>query len=161
MDWKKTSVSTQSKITNQTLKYLLKEDNFKELEKNDKDKISQIKRNLNNNFKINLLLISTIYGIANYFVIRKIKTNFLNRFLDFSVLSSIAYLGSVYSYRKNLQNNSKDLNYLRKKYSLVIKNSISALNNKENKEFNQLDIHTKYNYSQLNFLFLLLVRLFI
>jgi len=161
MDCKKTSISTQSKISNQTLKYLLKEDNYKELEKNDKTKVTELKRNLDNNFKLNLLLISAVYGIANYYLIKKIKTNFLKKLFDFSVISGIAYLGSVYSYRKNIQNNSKDLNYLKKKYSLIIKNSISRFNNKENKEFNQLDIHTKYSYSHLNFLVLLLLRLFI
>lgn len=160
MDLKKSSISTQSKITNQTLKYLMKEDNFKELEKTDKDKILAIKRNLDDNFKLNLLLITASYGFTNYFLIRKIKFRTLKRLLDLSVIIGTAYLGSIYCCGNNIQKNSKDLNNLRKKYSLLIKNTISTYNEKENKEFNQLDIHTKYSYSYLNFLFLLLVRLF-
>lgn len=159
MDLKKLSMSTQSKISYKTLMYLMKEDNFKELEKNDKEKTLKIKRTLDNNFKINLILISSVYCLTNYFITRRIKANFLNRILDFSFLSGIAYLGSLYNYRKNIQNNNKDIKYLKSKYSLLIKNTISLLNKKENKDFYVLNIHTRY--TELNFLFLLLVRLFV
>jgi hypothetical protein len=161
MDLKKLSISTQSKIYNQTLFYLMQEGNFKELEKKDKEKIFDIKRNLDNNFKLNLLLISSVYFLTNYLLIRKIKTNFLNKVLDFSLVSAIAYLGSYYTYRKNIEKNAKEINNLKTKYALMIKNTISLRNNNKNKEFNLLSIHTRYNYYQLNFFFLILLRLFV
>jgi len=139
----------------------MKEENFKELEKKDKDKILDIKRNLDNNFKLNLLLISSVYFLTNYLLIRKIKTNSLNKVLDFSLVTAIAYLGSYYAYKKNIDKNAKEINNLKTKFALMIKNTISLHNNNENKEFNLLSIHTRYNYYQLNFLFLIFLRLFV
>ncbi len=161
MDLKNTSISTQSKISNKTLMYLMREDNLRELEIKDRDKILNIKRSLDYIFYFNLVLISSVYCLTNYFLIRKIKTNFLNRVVDFSFVSGISYLGSFYAYKINLQNNSKDMKYLKTKYSLMIKNTISLSNNRENNQFNILNLHTKYHYSQLNFLFLLMLRLLI
>lgn len=160
MDLKRASYSTQSRISNQTLFYLMKEDNFKELEKKDKNKILEIKRNLDNNFKLNLVLISSFYCLASYFFVKKIKPNLINRVIDFSIISGIAVIGSFYTSRRNIQLNTKEINNLKTKYSLMIKNTINITNHKENRDFNMMSIHLKYSYSQINFLFLLMVRLF-
>ena len=125
MDLKKISINTQSKIYNHTISYLLKEENFNELEKNDKNKIFSIKRKLNTNLQINLFLISSAYVLINITLIKKIKPIFFNRIFDFGCISGVSYLGAYYAYKKNINDNLKEINFLKTKYSLIIKNTIS------------------------------------
>lgn len=161
MDMKKISINTQSRLSNQSLFYLLKEENFEQIEKNDKNKILLIKKKLNENLNVNLFLISSAYVFVNILFIRKIKNNFFNRISELSCISGISYLGAYYTYKKNIFSLSKEIKEMKTKYSLLIKNSLLLKSCNENKNFNWIDFHYKYDYSQLNFLFLILIRLFV
>jgi len=158
---KKISINTQSRLSNQSLFYLLKEENLEQIEKKDKNKIFFIKKKLNENFQVNLFLISSAYVVINIILLRKIKNNFFNRIFDFSCISGISYLGAFYTYKKNIHSFSKEIKEMKYKYSLLIKNSLMMKSCNDNKNFSWIDFHYKYDYSQLNFLFLILIRLFV
>lgn len=155
------SYNTQSKLLNKTIFYLTENENLIKLEENDRNKIISIEKNLNYNFFINLIGISSIYTFLNFFCLKKIKLNFLRKLSDLSFISLFSFLAANNGYKINIINNEKKIKDLRFRHSLIIKNTIFFLNTKKDFSFNRFDIHTKYDYFFLNYLFLVFLRLFL
>jgi hypothetical protein len=162
MDLKKISINTQFKLKNQALFFLFREDNLNQLEDNDKTRLLKIKKKFNTNFQLNVILVGSTYILLNFLIIKKIKSNFLNKFCDFSCICGVSYIIAHFLYQKNYKENKNEINFLNRKYSILIKNSIALnSNNLKDKNFKPIKIHSKYDYNIINFLFVLILRLFV
>ena len=124
--------STHVKFGKRTINYLLKHSNFKLVDQNDKQELTQMKTKLEQNFWLGLLVGSFAYFIFSKYLIRNnkfstsvlIRNKLIKNSVDFSSVLLISNSIAYYNDYKFLSTNKNKIKKLKDKYKLLIKNSV-------------------------------------
>jgi hypothetical protein len=164
-DDKLINLNTKTHFVKNTIFYLLIDNNFKLIGPNQQSELILLKRNLDNLLIKGMIISSGSYFMFNKFILNRgfIKINgkikILKNVIDLAFLIILS-TGVAKAHNHYIIDNiyNKNLKSLENKYRYLIKNSISS--GDDPYKTNQVKIH-KYNYSQVYFVFLLVLRLFI
>lgn len=153
------SCFTNSKLLSRTIQSLAYQDNFNKLNEDEKKNLINIKKIINRNFILNLVIVSSAYSLLKITLLRNVKK--FNRLNELIIITFFSYYGGFLTSYKNVVNSRITLDPLEAKYTYLIKNSILLDDQKKiKKRFEFFDIHKNFDYFQLNFFFLLLFRIF-
>ncbi len=168
MENKNLCLFTKHKFSNRIIFTLLEKENKNKIEEKDLEDLLFIKNRMDKIFQFNLFASSSIYILIKLFLLKKLnKRPFINNILDLIIIGGVSFSGGYYLQKYNYNHNKKKVEYLKNKYSILIKNSLINSdsininnNNKQKRDtFDINDIHNKYNYYEINFTFLVLLRL--
>ena len=161
MESKNLNLFSQEKFFKRILSTLLDKENQKEIDTEDLQELEKINNKIGKLFQINLISLGGFYLLSNLFLLKKLKKRpFLKHSFDIFLIFSLSFTSSFYlqNFTKSLY--QKNLKFLQMKYSILLKNSIcNSSNKKEKYSFNE--IKKKLNFFEINFSFLLLIRLMI